>query len=217
MIAKQVKNATILAALLVVSACGLRAQAFSAEHWNFNVGGGVTPALGTTGSRANTGWHYKLGAGYNFTPTFGTILEFQQNNLGVSNSVLTSLAVPNGDARLYSVSLNPIWRVRTGDRVGGYAIGGVGWYRRTVEFTQPTTATALAFDPWFGLLFPVTVPANQVIGSFSSNAVGLNGGVGMTIGKVESGPKFFTEIRYHWADTRGISTQILPITFGVRW
>src|SRR3954466_1354209 len=121
MIAKVLKSSTALAALLIVSACGLHAQWYSSDHWNFDVGGGVTPALSTTGNNFNTGWHYQLGAGYNFTPHFGTVLQFQQNNMGVSNSALAALAVPGGDARLYSVTLNPMWRFRTGERVGAYA------------------------------------------------------------------------------------------------
>jgi hypothetical protein len=217
MLAKYLKNSGLLAALLVVSACGLHAQWYSSEHWNFDVGAGVTPAVRNTGNSLNTGWHYQVGAGYNFTPHFGTMVQFQQNNLAVSNSVLASLSVPGGDSRIYSVTLDPIWHFRTGSRVGAYAIGGVGWYRRTVDFTQPTTTSALAFDPFFGLFFPVTVPANQVIGSVSSNAVGWNGGFGFTIGHAEAGPKFFTEARYHWANTTGNATEIVPITFGVRW
>src|SRR5689334_9458933 len=142
MLTQYIRNASLAAALLVVSACGLHAQWYSSEHWNFDAGAGVTPAVSNTGNSLNTGWHYQLGAGYNFTPHFGTMIQFQQNNLGVSNSVLTSLSVPGGNSRIYSVTLDPIWQLRPGNRLGAYVIGGVGWYRRTLDFTQPTTASA---------------------------------------------------------------------------
>jgi Outer membrane protein beta-barrel domain len=210
------KMVAALAAVTFVSS-GLHAQTFSEHKWNFNVGAGVTPALGTTGDRMNTGWHYTLGGGYSFNTREALMLEFSQTEMGVSNSVLNNLNVPDGNARIYSVTLDPVYRFWAGAHVGAYGIAGVGYYRRTVEFTQPTTAIVPVFSPWFGYIGPVAIPANEVIGSFSSNAVGLNVGLGFTIGNPEGGPKFYTEVRYHWVNTRNSPTDILPITLGIRW
>jgi hypothetical protein len=194
------------------------ASAQTEEHrWNFNVGAGVTPLVGDISGRLNTGWNVTVGGGYNFAPTFGVDVEYMYNGLGISNRVLNALDVPNGDAHVHSVTLNPIWRFRTGERVGGYVIVGGGYYRRTVEFTQPTAAVVDIFDPWWGYVGPAIVPVNQVLGSVTSNAGGANAGLGMTIGLGHSGMKFYGEIRYHYAATHRSRTQMLPITFGVRW
>lgn len=37
-----------------------------------------------------------------------------------------------------------------------YLIGGGGYYRRTVEFTQPAITTVTAFDPFFGF-YPANI------------------------------------------------------------
>jgi len=154
----------------------------SPEHrWNFNVGGGVTPTLGDISSRLNTGGHFTVGGGYNFTSSVGVTLEYMYTGFGVDRSVLRALDVPDGNAHMHSITLNPFWRFKTAGRFGGYVIGGGGFYRRTVEFTQPTTAIVTVFDPWWGYLGPALVPANQVLGSVTSNAGGVNAGLGMTI------------------------------------
>ena len=84
---------------------------------------------------------------------------------------------------------------------------------RHVEFTQPTIATFTAFDPFFGVFFPVGVPANQVLLQYSTTKLGVNGGAGLAFGhKV----KFYAEARYHQMYTRN-ATSFLPVTFGIRW
>jgi hypothetical protein len=211
---------TLLVIVLSMSV-SLNAQSASdsPEHkWNFNVGGGVTPTVGDISSRLNTGGHFTVGGGYNFTRSLGVTLEYMYTGLGVDRSVLRSLDVPDGSAHIHSITLNPVWRFKTSGRFGGYAIVGGGYYRRTVEFTQPTTAIVTIFDPWWGYLGPAVVPANQVLGSVTSNAGGVNAGLGMTIDLGHSGAKFYSEVRYHYAAThRARNTQILPVTFGIRW
>jgi hypothetical protein len=61
------------------------------------------------------------------------------------------------------------------------------------------------------------VPANQVIGRFSQNTGGVNIGGGFDIALGHTGTKFFTEARYHWIDTSRHATEIVPVTFGLRW
>jgi hypothetical protein len=58
----------------------------------------------------------------------------------------------------------------------------------------------------------------QVItGSRSANAFGGNIGGGFTYRLGESHAKLYAEIRYHYASYNKVSTQVLPLTFGVRW
>src|SRR5437870_3521674 len=82
-------------------------------------------------------------------------------------------------------------------RATPYIVGGGGYYRRTVEFTQPTTEIITAFDPFYGF-FPAAVPANIVLGSFTQNKGGLNGGAGVSVRiRGDSSASFFAEARYH--------------------
>ena len=183
----------------------------------FSAGGGFTEPVKQTDGRFDTGFHFGAGAGYNFHPNFGLMGEFGFNHLGVSSHVLNSVGAPDGSGRIYSLTLNPIVHFNPKGKFDVYAIGGGGYYRRTVEFTQPGVQTVTAFDPFFGF-YPATIGTNVVLGSFSQNKAGLNigGGVSMRL-KGDSNTKFFAEARYHYIYTSPVRTAVLPVTFGLRW
>ena len=186
------------------------------HRWNFNIGAGPTVPVGSIHSRLNTGWNFSAGGGINLSNALGIIAEFHHDNLGVSDRALRDLNVPNGSARIYSLTINPTLRFGYDQKIGGYIIGGGGWYRRTVEFTQPTTAVVPVFDPWFGFLGQAVIPADQVIGSRTIDTGGANIGAGVTYG-LPRGAKFYAEVRYHWMNAGRHDTTMLPITFGLRW
>jgi hypothetical protein len=56
-----------------------------------------------------------------------------------------------------------------------------------------------------------------ITGSRSSNAFGGNIGGGFTYRLGESHAKLYAEVRYHYASYNKVATQVLPLTFGVRW
>jgi hypothetical protein len=85
-----------------------------------------------------------------------------------------------------------------------------------LEFTPPTVATYAAYDPFFGIFYPIGVPATQVLSSYSTTAGGLNIGSGITFKMGRSNAKAFVESRYHHMFSNP-STTILPVTFGIRW
>jgi hypothetical protein len=56
-----------------------------------------------------------------------------------------------------------------------------------------------------------------VLASTGISSGGLNGGLGITVGQA-SGLKFYIEARYHYSPQGArVSTQILPVTMGIRW
>src|SRR5258707_728112 len=57
---------------------------------------------------------------------------------------------------------------------------------------------------------------NVTVGA-GSTALGGNAGAGFTIKFHEEGYCFYVEARYHYAPTRSIATQVLPITLGFRF
>lgn len=207
----------VLSAIVLTFPLAAQSTAEPEHHLTFNVGGGVTPTLGKFSDRLNLGWNFVAGAGWNFTPHFTVDGEFQYNGLGLDSRVLREFNVPDGNAHVWSLTANPMWRIHPEGPLGAYLIGGAGFYRRLVEFTRPTVAQQLVVDPFFGFIFPVLVPADVSLGSFGSNAFGLNAGGGITYNIGSSGTKVYVESRYHWADTRGPNVQMFPVTFGVRW
>ena len=100
-------------------------------------------------------------------------------------------------------------------------IGGGGWYHRNWSITTPTLVPGTVCAPTFGW-FGVTcvnglVPADFVLADGSANGGGWNIGGGITFGHKGPGAKIYTEVRYHKAYFSNFDTEVLPVTFGVRW
>jgi opacity protein-like surface antigen len=207
----------IFSTLILLSLC-LESHA-QAEH-RFTVGGGagVSPVVGDSGKRLDNGWHITVGGGYNFTSHLSTTIDYSYNGYGVSSRVLNEAQVPGANAHMWSVTANPkLSLTRLSNRFAPYVVGGVGYYRRTVEFTQPAVVPVFVFDPFFGVFFNTLVPADQVLGKISRGGAGGSLGGGFEIKLPKAGLKFYTEARYHYADTGRIPTRMVPVTFGVRW
>jgi opacity protein-like surface antigen len=203
-------------ALLVFGLLSL-AQAQDDHKFTFQVGGGVSPLTGAISERLDNGWHVTVGGGYNFTRRFSTSVQYTYNGFGVSHGVLLEAQVPDGNAHMWSITLDPKLRLCPNGKFDPYVAGGVGYYRRTVEFTQPSVLPVFFFDPFFGAFFNTLVPADRVLGDITRDGIGGSVGAGVDFKLGESGLKFFTEARYHYADTGRIPTRMVPVTFGIRW
>jgi opacity protein-like surface antigen len=201
---------------LILCAAAVSAQTETAG-WNVEVATGVSPTVGDTSNRLKTGFNFNVGGGYEFNDMLELEGNFNYNGLGVADQVLQSLKVPDGTGRLMSLTAGPKVHFPIGGSVRGYVAGGIGWYRRTVEFLQPTTALIDIIDPWWGYLGTAIVPANQVLGTVSDNAFGGNVGGGVSVPLGGSGADFFVDVRYHIANTRGSKTSLVPVSFGIRF
>jgi len=200
----------------LVGACW--AQGFS--RWNFNIGGGFGVPLSTTSDFAGTGGNFVVGGGPNISRIFGVDGEFMWQGLPIKQNVINAIGVPDAHAREYSVTGNLIIHIPTGKRFAPYLIGGGGWYHRSGEATAPALVPGTVCPPfwvWWGTCVSGLWPGNVVIASSSSNAFGGNVGGGLTFRIGESHLKFYSEVRYHHASHDHVDTDVLPVTFGLRW
>ena len=120
----------------------------------------------------------------------------------------------------------------TSDTWGAYVIGGGGFYHKTANITTPAIEEE---DTFFG---PEEFEANQTIDKYTSNAFGVNAGVGATYKFSRfASMKFYVEARYAYTfnsprtfsfgDVNGngfnvfpqnsAKTGFIPVTFGVRF
>jgi hypothetical protein len=206
----------ILAVLLILAAA---TTAQEERRWSANVGGGFTPLLGDINTKLDNGWHISFGAGAKVASRLTLGGEVMYNGLGVSRGVIAEAAVPNANAHLWAFTAEPKLDLREKWWRGAhpYLIGGVGYYRRVVEFTAPTTAAVTIFDPFFGFV-PIVVPANQVLGRNVRDGIGGNLGLGFDMAvSHDSRTKIFAEARFHYFDGGGTPTRMLPFTIGVRF
>ena len=187
------------------------------RHFTFNAGAGFSPLVGQISDRLNNGWNITVGGGYRFTRHFETNLQFTYNGFGVKPLVLQEAGVPSANSHLWSLTIDPKLRLHPFGRLDPYFTGAVGYYRRTIQFTQPTVAAIDVFDPFFGFFFfPTLVPANIVLGNVTRGGVGGNLGAGFDFPFV-GGTRVFTEAKYQYASTGSIPTRMIPLTLGVRW
>jgi hypothetical protein len=193
------------------------AQETANSLFTASVGAGFTTPVYHAGSQLDTGWNVQGQAGINlFGARAGLVGEFDYNHMGVNSATLTNLQFPGGETNIWSVSADPVLRFNPNGKVSVYLIGGPGVYHRTIDFTQPTVAFFNGFDPFLGVIYPVGVPANQVVASYSTTKLGVNGGVGFNY-RIGSGhAKFFAEARYNQMYTQHTMAWV-PVTFGFRW
>ncbi len=181
----------------------------------FNVGGGIGFPLGNLSNFVNDGGNFVIGGGYGFMKHVGVDTEFMWHDLPINDATKAHLQTPGASARQYSWTFNPIVHTQIGDRFGVYGIGGIGWYHRSGETTTP--GVGVICDPYWSWWYGCTLGnVNIVTGSRSSNSFGENIGGGATIRLGGGHVNFYTEIRYHHAGYNRVSTNLLPLTFGIR-
>jgi len=195
----------------------------SAQEWRYNlngVGGPVFP-LSNASNFVNTSYNLVGGGGLNLRPHLKMVGEFMFAGLPVKQSIIDELGVSNVKGRLYAGTGNLMAGTSIGRGKTIYAIGGGGWYRRTLEAKQKVLQEGTVCVPgwiWWAVecvngIFPTT----ETIASRTSSAPGINVGGGITFRVGESSTNIYVEVRYHCAFTKDVDTTVLPLTFGVRW
>lgn len=175
-------------------------------NWNFDFGGGPTVVTGSN-SLVSSGSNFEFGGGYNFNPRTGFVIEYMNSWLGVTDAALQQNGAIDGDAYVWGITFNPVYRFRIGGPVGAYLIGGGGYYERDMRFDEPVQL----YNPFRGVSFEGTESVHQY-----DDTGGVNGGMGLTW-NIGWGTKLFVEARFHYLFTSGKPTEIIPVTFGLRW
>jgi hypothetical protein len=219
-------KASVALSLALLNCMNARAQD-EPERINSNLGGALSLPVSSTSQFVKTGWGINGGVGYNFSDHHAIIGEFMWSALYPSQSGLEPIRAGlnnssvTGHGNLYAVTANYRYEVQR-QKLGAYLIGGGGWYYRTLGFAGPVTSgSGVACSPswlWWG--FKCTagiVVANQSVGGYTSSAFGGNVGVGFTRYIADPTYRFYIEPRYHYAPTKNGSTQLVEITFGIRY
>jgi hypothetical protein len=215
--------------------------------YTFLIGGGFTLPVGGSHNYLATSYNVQAAAARNFNKKVGVQVEFDWANFGFQTATLNNLlAIYNGTcvggcgltqlggtSHIWSFTVDPIMNFYSTDTWGAYVIGGGGFYHKTANFTIPTIGTYC--DPFYGCF---TYQANQTIDKYTSNAFGVNGGLGLTYKFSRfAGERFYVEARYvynfnsarqfSYGDVNGnnfnvfpqnsAKTGYIPITFGVRF
>jgi hypothetical protein len=214
---------------LVIAHCYLCAQDEGDDDpkGNVNLGMPISAPLNPTGQFVNQGIGITMGAGYNFTRRHALVSEFMWNHLSLTNGALSPIRTAfqnpgiTAGANLFAFTENYRFELRGAVR-GLYLIGGGGYYYRNSHLSQKvTTGSSVTCTPtwlWFGFACESgSVTADQTLGSSSSHSLGVNGGFGFTARVGDAPYRIYVESRYHYAPGRGVSTQLVAVTVGIRY
>jgi hypothetical protein len=203
----------------------------------FMAGVGASIPVADTGNYLSTSYAFQVGAGRNFNKNVGVLFQFDYDHFGFTNSTLnnqsnlyygaTAATVGlGGTSHIWSFTLDPTFTFYDHGKTGAYVVGGVGFYHKVADFTVPSTGTYC--DYFYGCY---QYQANSVIDDYTSNAFGLNGGVGLTYKPSRfASERIFLEARYVFMDNspRAASstnlyppnanqTYYIPVTVGLRF
>ncbi len=190
------------------------------KNWTYNIGGGGSFTRGTTETFVRSGGGIAAaGVARNYSKYLGLRLDFQWDSLPLRHSALQLAQAPGATSHVYTLSIDPIINVQVTSRWGGYFLGGPAFYHRSGKLDSSTTIPGSACTPffsWWGSCSGVSLPLSGKFLSSSENQFGENFGGGLTY-KIRSNIQLYGEWRLLHGKGDGSTTDLRPITFGVRW
>jgi opacity protein-like surface antigen len=197
-----------------------KARPHDYRNWSFNVGIGANLPSGTTKTFVRGGGVVgEAGAARNYSKYFAFRLDFSWANLPLRTSALELAQAPTGTDYMYGLMLDPMFSIPVTKRYTVYALVGPSFYRRTGKLDSSTVVPGTecnAFWTWWGTCFAGSVPLNKNFLRTNQNEFGLNFGGGVAR-KVTERIEIYGELRYLHGKHDGTTTDLRPITIGVRW
>jgi hypothetical protein len=189
-------------------------------NWTFNVGGGASLTNGNTMHFVRGGGGIAAaGVARNYSKYFGFRLDFQFDNLPLRTSALQAAQAPGATDHVYSAMLSPIINIPASKNWGGYIIGGPAFLHRSGKLDSSSAIAGSAcntFFQWWGHCFNGNLPINGKFLHSSVNELGEDFGGGITR-KIRPNMDIYAEFRYLHGSHAGNSTDLRPITVGIRW
>jgi hypothetical protein len=187
----------------------------------------LTAPLSPTAQHVSWGLGVSAGAGYNFNRRHALVGDFMWNWLYPAEQGLRPIQVAlntnlvKAHSNLFAFTGGYKLELR-GRSLGTYFIVGGGWYYRTASLSKALPpGTPIPCSPallWWGY----DCSTGAVVGNLTeihsnASALGVNGGVGLTF-RVGAAPyRVFVESRYHFAPTKNVTTQLVTLTWGIRY
>jgi opacity protein-like surface antigen len=199
---------------------GRRPKVKDYTNWAYSVGGGGSLTNGTTTKFVRGGGAIAAaGVARNYSRYFGLRLDFQFDNLPLRSSALQAAQAPGATSHVYSLGLDPIINIPVTKVWGGYILGGPSYFHRSGKLDSSTAlpgAGCNAFFLWWGPCFNGSLSLDGHFLHASQNEFGENFGGGVTR-KIRPNMEIYAEFRYFHGKHNAITTDLRPITVGIRW
>jgi len=197
-----------------------RAKPRDYKNWTFNVGGGASLTNGTTKSFVRSGGGIAAaGVARNYSKYFGFRADIQFDNLPLHNTALEMAQARAGNAHVYSVMVDPIIKIPATKVWSGYIVIGPSFFHRSGKLDSSAAVPGTACNPfwiWWGACFAGGLRQDGKFLRSSLNEFGENFGGGIAR-KIRPNVEVYAEFRYLHGARAGITTDLRPITIGVRW
>lgn len=190
------------------------------KRWVYNVGLGANLDSGDTKTYVREGgYDGTAGVARNANKYLGLRGDFIFSDLPLRQSSLALAQAQSASSYLLSATLDPIINVPVTREWGAYILFGPGYYHRFGTLNSDAAVpgnTCNAFYKWWGSCPSVSLPLSGSFTTSSQNQFGYNIGVGATR-KMPSGVELYGEFRLMHGSANGTTTDVRPITIGVRW
>lgn len=177
------------------------------DHIALDLGAGFNAPIGNDIPYITWGGNFTVGGGVHLNKRATILAEYQFIGDKLPGGLIADAGTEGGHAHIWSFTLNPVIDLFPKRANSLYLTGGGGFYRKVTSFTEPGEYQ------------------NYVVGHFSSNQGGESFGLGITHKmRWETDTRVFFEARYMFLNTPPITatnglgtTELLPVTIGVRW
>jgi len=186
------------------------------RHYAWVGGGGFNAPIGNDTPYITWGGNFTAGGGLHFSRGFSVLGEFSFFDNKLPGAFVAAGGGQGGNTKIIALTVDPTFDLFPTRTNSAYLVGGGGYYHKSTNFTVQQCCDFYGY------------PVNVNVSSFSSSQGGLNFGLGLTRrleGVYGDGAiKLFGEARYTWIGTPKVGatnglgrTEIIPVTFGVRW
>jgi hypothetical protein len=190
------------------------------KNWEYNVGLGANVDSGTTKTFVRGGGPLVAGGvARNASKYLGLRADAIFADLPLRQATLTLAQAGSASSYLFALTLDPIINIPVTKDWGGYILFGGGYYHRWGTLSSNTTFPGSFCTPFFIWWTGCSAASIPVTGSFTTsdqNHFGYDVGAGITR-KMPSGVELYAEFRLMHGSGNGTTTDVRPITLGVRW
>jgi hypothetical protein len=190
------------------------------KNWSYNVGIGASLDSGTTKTFVRQGGYFgTAGVARNANKNFGLRLDFFGADLPLRQSALSLAQAGSASSYLLAFTLDPVINFDVTKDWGGYVLFGPGYYHRGGSLSSDSAIPGSYCNPFFVWWDGCANQSIPISGSFvnsSQNEFGYNFGGGVTR-KTPSGVEIYAEFRFIHGRADNTTTDVRPITLGVRW
>ena len=190
------------------------------KNWNYNVGFGANLDSGTTKTFVRGGGGVaSAGVARNANKYFGLRADFIFADIPLRDSTLRLAQSGSASSYLFALTLDPVINIPVTKLWGGYVLFGPGYYHRQGSLSSNAAVPGSpcnSFWSWWGACPNVSIPLSGDFTNSSLNQFGYDVGGGV-MRKTPSGVEIYLEYRLTHGSHSGITTDVRPITVGVRW